>query len=198
MKDSYAQLGEDLVVDHYLGEKDRGYYVDIGAYDPMFLSNTYHFYRKGWSGIAVEPNALKAEAWRSERPNDKFFPEACGDKDLKFKLGENHDSLSSCSKEAGVPVKSRPLSEYLAMLPSVDLLSVDAEGMELDILKSNDWAMFRPTMIVVEIIDYMKKTKHQEVIDYLIAQGYGVVCDNSINAILLEKKRYNEIFLIKE
>lgn len=195
MKDSYSQLGEDLVVDHYLSEKDKGLYVDIGAYDPIFLSNTYKFYKRGWRGICVEPNALKAEKYRAERPDDQFFPEACGTGDLKFKLSSVHDALSSTSGD-GTPVKSRPLSEYLAMLPSVDLLSIDCEGMEMNILNSNDWTKFRPTMVILEVIDYITKRKHTELIDFMLSKNYGLVCDNSINAIFLEDALFNKIFLL--
>jgi FkbM family methyltransferase len=196
MKESYAQVGEDLVVDHYLGEPTGGYYVDIGAYEPMHLSNTYLFYKRGWKGVCVEPNALLAGEYRETRPKDQFYTEACGTGELKFKLSDEHDSLSKVS-DSGVPIKSRPLSEYLAMLPRVDLLSVDCEGMELEILKSNDWGTYRPTMVVVEVIDYVTKKKNQSVIDFMLLQGYGLVCDNSINAIFLERGKFNEIFLIK-
>ena len=64
MKESYAQMGEDLVCDHYLGEPLKGVYLDIGAYEPIFLSNTYLFYKRGWTGITVEPNPLKSEMFR--------------------------------------------------------------------------------------------------------------------------------------
>lgn len=196
MKESYAQMGEDLVVDHYLGEQQTGYYVDIGAYEPIYLSNTYLFYKRGWKGVCVEPNALIAGEYREMRPNDTFFTEACGVGELKFKLSDEHSSLSKVSTE-GVSIKSRPLADYMALLPRVDLLSVDCEGMELDVLKSNDWGTYRPTMVVVEIIDYATKKKNHEVIDFMKLQGYGLVCDNSINAIFLERNKFNEIFLIK-
>lgn len=196
MKESYAQMGEDLVCDHYLSEKQHGTYVDIGAYEPIFLSNTYLFYKRGWKGVCVEPNALLANEYREKRPNDTFFTEACGRPNLKFKLSDAHDSLSSCSDE-GVPVKSRPLSEYLAIFPHVDILSIDSEGMELEILKTNDWEKYKPSMIIVEIIDYVTKRKNEEVINFLKLQGYGLVCDNSINAIFLKDNLYKEIFLIK-
>lgn len=80
------------------------------------------------------------------------------------------------------------------MLPQVDLLSVDCEGRELEILETNDWTIWRPKMIIVEIIDYVTKKKHTEVIQYLIDRGYGLVCDNQINAVMLEEKLYNPIF----
>ncbi len=197
MKESYSQMGEDLVVDHYLSEPNKGVYLDIGAYEPMFLSNTYLFYKRGWTGITVEPNPLKANMFREERPNDQFFNEACGKGELKFSLSMSHDSLSSCDVDGNVPVKTRTLKEYLSLLPQVDVLSVDCEGLELEILDSNDWETYRPKTVIVEIIDYVTKVKNQAVVDFMLSKGYGLVCDNQINAVFLEKEMYDRIFLIK-
>lgn len=195
MKESYAQMGEDLVIDHYLGERQNGHYVDIGAYHPTHLSNTYLFYKRGWKGVCVEPNALMANEYRELRPNDQFFTEACGQGELKFKLSDEHPSLSSCAGE-GVPVKSRTLAEYMSLLPSVDFLSVDSEGMEMAILESNDWSKYRPIAIIVEVIDYKTKRKHGEIIDYLRTQGYEVACDNSINVVMLENNLFKKVFML--
>ncbi len=197
MKDSYAQLGEDLVVDHYLSEQEKGVYLDIGAYDPIFLSNTYKFYKRGWRGITVEPNPEKAPLFRDTRPDDTHYAEACGVGELKFTLG-SHDAISYCSPDGKTLVKTRTLAQYLGLLPQVDLLSIDTEGMEMTILDSNDWNVFRPKVIIVEVIDYETKKKHTEVIDYLVSKDYRLVCDNSINAIFLDKKLYNPIFKITE
>ena len=49
---SYAQDYEDLVIEKILPEK-HGYYLEIGAYDPTRLSNTFRFYKKGWRGVVV-------------------------------------------------------------------------------------------------------------------------------------------------
>ena len=38
-------------------ECKSGFYVDIGAHHPKRFSNTYFFYKRGWSGITVEPNS---------------------------------------------------------------------------------------------------------------------------------------------
>ena len=54
---SYSQQAEDLSIQRYFGEeKMNGFFVDVGAFDPIKYSNTYLFYKKGWRGINIEPN----------------------------------------------------------------------------------------------------------------------------------------------
>lgn len=56
IKKSFSQYGEDLIIDSLLHNKHRGFYVDVGAYDPHRISNTKRFYLKGWKGINIEPD----------------------------------------------------------------------------------------------------------------------------------------------
>ena len=57
---SYSQLGEDLIVGHYLRYRN-GFYVDVGCHDPMTFSNTAAFFlHRNWSGINIDadPSAI--------------------------------------------------------------------------------------------------------------------------------------------
>lgn len=71
-KRSYAQSGEDVVVDAILSRQKTGFYVDIGAYHPKVFSNTYLFYKRGWRGICVEPNPEAKILFQVARPRDVF------------------------------------------------------------------------------------------------------------------------------
>ena len=64
---SYSQFGEDAVLQHLL-KKSTGTFVDIGAYHPVLYSNTYAFYRRGWSGIVIDPNPRFKKLYRLFRP----------------------------------------------------------------------------------------------------------------------------------
>lgn len=44
---SFAQFGEDLFIDNYFDMKDAGCYIDVGAFHPFNISNTYMFYKRG-------------------------------------------------------------------------------------------------------------------------------------------------------
>jgi len=48
--------GEDVFVNNYL-KKKIGFYVDVGAYHPLELNNTYLLYKKGWNGINIDINS---------------------------------------------------------------------------------------------------------------------------------------------
>src|SRR3989344_9673220 len=65
VKNSYSQRGEDIVIDHLLKHKKIGFYIDVGANDPIRFSNTNRFYKRGWTGINIEPDVVCFEKIRS-------------------------------------------------------------------------------------------------------------------------------------
>ena len=76
---SYVQFGEDLFLTSLLGyERTEGTYVDIGCYHPVDYSNTYIFYQRGWSGLAIDANPDWKPEWQKFRPRDKFINAAIG------------------------------------------------------------------------------------------------------------------------
>ena len=76
---SYAQNYEDVILNRAFGGKPRGFYIDVGAWDPTVDSVTKHFYDLGWSGINVEPAAEPFRALQTERPRDLNLQVALGD-----------------------------------------------------------------------------------------------------------------------
>ena len=66
---SYAQNCEDVLLHRAFGKQETGFYVDVGASDPVDGSTTKAFYDRGWSGIDVEPGAVFAELVAA-RPRD--------------------------------------------------------------------------------------------------------------------------------
>ena len=76
---SYAQNKEDLILEKLLPNKGR--YLEIGAYHPTRLSNTYRFYKKGWRGSVIEPNPEIKEKFLESRPRDKFINKGVGKED---------------------------------------------------------------------------------------------------------------------
>lgn len=70
---SYAQAGEDLLLDALLDHRPTGFYVDVGCNHPTRISNTYRFYRKGWTGICIDANRDFEKHFRRKRPRDVFL-----------------------------------------------------------------------------------------------------------------------------
>ena len=44
-----------MILRTILSPFERGFYIDVGAHDPVRFSNTFYFYRNGWSGINIDP-----------------------------------------------------------------------------------------------------------------------------------------------
>jgi FkbM family methyltransferase len=156
-------IGENGVRGH------RGFYVDVGAHHPTFHSNTFAFYQRGWSGIVVEPARGAERLFRRARPRDIFLPYAVSPQSGPVDFFEfdqpliNTASASLAAERASLKgrallstrrVDGRTLGEILeAHAPEdrrIDLLTIDIEGLDLDVLASLDPARWRPTVIVAE------------------------------------------------
>lgn len=158
----FSQFGEDAVLLSLFADQSRGYYVDVGAYHPFSISNTYALYRRGWRGILIEPDPKAARRLRRHRPRDLVLPLAVSDSSGRVQF-------SRAGAFAGIADKRNPwpgmgadqievevcrLSEILDFhLPTgqeIDLLDVDCEGNDEAVLSSNDWSRYHPRVVCVE------------------------------------------------
>ena len=161
---TYAQSGEDMILDFLVGHKPLGFYVDVGCNHPLLGSNTYRFYRKGWRGICIDANPKFMRAFRKFRPRDAFVQACISDKeeDVEFHFFA-HSELSSISGKplydndehyrplGSQKMRARPLHTVLAELNApqdFDILSVDVEGHDEAVVRS--LGSYRPKVIVAE------------------------------------------------
>ena len=75
---SYAQNFEDVMLWRALKHVPQGFYIDVGAQDPIVDSVSMGFYEQGWRGVHVEPVALYAERLRKRRPDETVIQAALG------------------------------------------------------------------------------------------------------------------------
>lgn len=164
---SYAQNAEDVVLARALPWAE-GFYVDVGAADPMIASVTKHFYDHGWRGINIDPREASVRALREMRPRDINLEVAAGDADGTIDLFvcvEDPDlSTTSLSdraflEEQGFHFQTRevPLLRLDEILEShgvtaIDFLKIDVEGGEAQVLAGLDLAKWHPRVIVVEAV----------------------------------------------
>jgi len=208
VKNSHSQLFEDYYLYRFSGEKKTGFYIDIGANDANNLNNTAFFYEKGWSGINVEPDMEKFNQLQNLRPKDLNINMGAGSARgvLKFYRFKN-DSLSTFVKkeatrresegealigEADVPVDRlvEILNKYVSPNKTIDFMSIDVEGLNFEVLSSNDWNKFRPNFVCIEVADYCqnKVSRDAKVIDFLKKNDYAEVFFNGINSIFKDNK----------
>lgn len=189
---SYAESGEDLLLALLIGpHQRRGFYVDVGAYHPKRMSNTYYFYRRGWQGINIEPRPGAKRLFDRYRPRDinlecgvaeqagmrtyHLFDEA----ELNgFSRGVSESRIQSGrfhplgQRETPVLPLRRILNERLPAGTRIDFLSVDAEDLDLEVLLSNDWSTYRPRFVLVEIKVSLEEIPNSEIYSLLKDQGY--------------------------
>lgn len=184
----WSQFGEDGVIQSLFENQPRGFYVDVGAFAPKTFSNTYALYRRGWRGINIDPTPGSMLPFKVLRPRDVNLEVAVGEKDGSmpfYRLGIR-SVLNTTSRETAqqyaekhglsireVQVPVRRLASVLAehVTKEVDLLSVDVEGADLAVLRSNDWNRWKPRVLVVEDHSF-EPGKHTDVAEYLAGLGY--------------------------
>jgi FkbM family methyltransferase len=206
LRGSYSQLGEDLIVDKLLGNKDMGFYVDIGAGEPLKCSNTKRFSRRGWVGLNIEPDPDAFGRLATDRPRDTNLNLGIAGTNATMQLYRFDSSYQSTfSREEAdwcvangyklvdiVPVEVRKLDGVLEEYckdTEIDFLSVDTEGFDLEVLRHNDWSKFRPKIICVETGEMHRHTSstkyNPQIKSYLESRGYREAYSNILNSIFI-------------
>jgi len=201
----YSQLGEDVVLSLLLEGKKDGFYIDIGANHPKKFNNTYLLYKSGWHGINIEPNPDKIAAFKRSRNRDINLAIGVGSKEGSMKYYRfDEDTLNTFDSSAAeknknmghklidtINVSVQSLSivfkEKVPANTTVDVMSLDTEGYDMEILKSNDWNKYRPKFIIIETLEY-KRTGLGERYDdifnpYMKSIGYEPVANTVVNTI---------------
>ena len=170
VRKSYSQSYEDLIIDRILGNKKDGSYLDIGAFDPHDLSNTRRFYDRGWRGCNIEPEPSRHQRFMQERPGDINLNMGISDSEGRLVFYDMvPGALSTFSeqrareliqmggklnREIEVPVTTmREVFSKWLKGKTVDFCTIDTEGMDLKVLKSNDWTKYRPRVLCVEAVE---------------------------------------------
>jgi FkbM family methyltransferase len=183
-KFSFSQAGEDVVLQRYFLSKKEGFYVDIGAYHPYLLSNTYLFYLQGWNGINIEPRRGSKQLFDKYRPRDinlemgvfdtvGIYPfyEDCEATNSRFEFSDNTVLLNK-QEEYSVPTEklANIFKNFVPKGTNIDFLSIDTEGAEFLILKSNNWTEYRPHVILVE--QNFNSSSFKKFNELLLKEGY--------------------------
>ncbi len=195
-KASYSQEGEDVVLlSFYEGKKSyKGFYVDIGAHHPYRFSNTMAFYKRGWRGINIEPNPAAMKWFKLFRKRDInlnvgvaetegvltyycFNDPALNGFSKEISEARNSNTRYCVTKTIDVPVQRLDiiLETYLKTGQQIDFFSIDAEGFDLAVLKSNNWSKYRPIYVLVEDSIEMGATISSPIIDFLNEKGYCLI-----------------------
>lgn len=206
---SYSQEGEDMILRRLFDSCRSGFYIDVGAHHPLRFSNTYFFYRLGWSGINIEPNPDFALAFRLFRPRDEHVQEGVAESPgtltyFRFDdaalntfdrgLARQREEAAGRARLPPLEVKVERLDAILErLLPpetAIDFLSVDVEGMDLAVLRSNDWGRFRPKCVLVEALAQpsVARLMASELARFLEDRGYRFFAKSFNSAFFVDSQ----------
>jgi FkbM family methyltransferase len=167
---SFSQEGEDVLLDELAGYKrvTRGLYIDIGAHHPWRFSNTAMFYLRGWRGVNVDANPGSRLLFDRERQSDTNLECAVGSTaEVKTYFIYNDSALNGIDRDrrdelaktnfrllGTTTVKTQRLDtildQHVGVLPEANFLSVDVEGYDLEVLRSNDWERYPFAWVLAE------------------------------------------------
>jgi len=209
-KTSYSLEGEDLILASLLRNVELGTYIDAGANHPIVINNTFGFYKRGWTGLAIDGNASFAGLWADLRPNDTFVCSLLSNtvKEVEFRIFPD-DTMSSMDAQTGEryaarfePGTARVEKMKTSMLgdlrktylPGVEihLLSVDVEGEDLNVLIGAELEMMRPGAVVVETKNCsLYSPLENDLVRYLTDLGYRLIAKTPLDAFfVLPEKHY--------
>jgi FkbM family methyltransferase len=185
----------------FAGRK-AGFYVDVGAADPINLSVTKWFYEQGWNGINIEPNKKLFDRLTADRPRDinldcgagaaaseaQFFEPDVGElSSFDSRVQENAQSSNVPGSTRTVAVM--PLTDLLKLHSSgraIDFLKIDVEGWEAEVLKGLDLRQYRPIVILIEAtIPQTRIESHMEWEPHVLSANYSFVYFDGVNRFYL-------------
>ena len=185
-KKSYSMDKEDLVIDEYFKNKNKGFYVDVGCYHPLQRNNTMLLYQKGWRGINIDISDFSIKLFKFLRPDDFNLNVAVSNKegeiDMFFqkKLSQLSTIKENSAKNAfqGNILNKKILSRKLTSIleqgkykhQKIDFLNVDAEGADFEVLQSLDFNKYSPELICIEVIE--KDLENSDVFNFLHKNRY--------------------------
>lgn len=203
---SYSQEGEDLVLSRLLDDVAIGFYVEVGSHHPFRYSNTYLFYRRGWKGICIDPLPNSKALFYKWRPRDLAleFGVSATSSNMKYYLfnepalntfdpllAKERDGLRNYKIMEAIDVPTLPLSSildaHLSANQIIDFLSVDVEGLDLQVLQSNDWHKYRPRFVVAECLKSdLVSINDDPVVRYLASVGYKAYAKTGASVVFVE------------
>jgi FkbM family methyltransferase len=200
----YASHGIDQYIkETFFSNKNKGYFVDIGAHNGIDINNTYYFENEGWEGICFEPIPEIFEQLKQNRKS-KLVNKALSDNEgtSKFFLIKGYSDMLSglvdkypqehiarINREINehnqeydyIDVECSTFEKEITEV-NIDLLSIDTEGAEFDILKTIDFTKYNINIIIVEYNYY-----NQELIDLLYKNNFEVTQQRGPDLIFKNK-----------
>ncbi len=201
----YENKPVDLILRHYFPDPEKsGIFFDVGAFEPIRISNSYHFEQNGWDCYCFEANSNLIPLLKSKRKNVYNYAIANENKDnISFNIvhtdwdngndwtgsysainiSEDYNKIYPMPQNHTIEVINVPqktlntiIETEIPEVKSIDILSIDVEGGEMNVLYGLDLIKYTPKVIVIENL-----TNDSNIHNYLENNGYKLDAHISYN-----------------
>ncbi|MEX2468961.1 MAG: FkbM family methyltransferase [Pseudohongiellaceae bacterium] len=192
---------QDLIAYIYFNGKKSGFFIDIGAYDGVAISNTFFLEQLGWKGICVEPIPEIYSLLQKNRDCYKYNAaiSSTTDSGAPFLKVSNLAGLSGLESQMPdrirkglekqgldiekIVVNTLSFDDVMKNHPQIsyiDFLSIDVEGGELDVLKTIDFGRFRFGLVTIE-----NNAGTGQLRNYMLQNGYNILFDLGVDLMFV-------------
>lgn len=204
---SNARNFEDCLLWRALADVEHGFYIDIGAMDPIVHSTSQAFYKRGWRGIHVEPSPDFVRRLRASRPDEQVFAAVVSSEEGNTQFHVIHDTgfstvdrdRSSLLRSTGrvvseIEVPKITLDKLLAVAGQREIhwMKISVEGGETAVFEGWRESNIRPWIVVVNTVDPL--TWAERPIPWepsLLARGYSLACFDGLNRFYFDTNRHD-------
>jgi FkbM family methyltransferase len=195
MMTSYAQALEDVVLWRALRDVEKGFWIDVGANDPLHGSVTKSFSVRGWCGINIEPVSEWFDKLVKDRPNDINLKVAAYSFNGEIQLHEIVGTGLSTSidefanraqgfSQNTITVPCRTLSTICGdhVQGTIHFLKIDVEGAERFVLEGCDFDRFRPWIVMVEATEPLTTVPTHQTWEHILTEArYDFLLSDGLN-----------------
>jgi FkbM family methyltransferase len=202
---SFAQNAEDVVLARAFAGRRKGFYIDVGAADPVSDSVTKHFYDLGWRGINIDPLPEWHKRLMKARPEDINLPVGLSSERgqmVFYAAEERRVTTVSADVAATLREQGMKVAEFYAEVRTladvcqehvgaqeIEFLKIDVEGHERDVILGGDWARWRPLVVLVEAtVPNSPVPNHETWEPLLLDAGYVHVLFDGLNRFYVPRE----------
>jgi len=206
----------------FIGQRNDGTFVEVGAFDGESFSNTSCLADAGWRGVYVEPIPEFAERCRARHHNNRqvsIVNAAIGDTTGRTRIAvggplstvcsdvaDEYQHISWAQQEFATPrtldvplLTLNRLLEDERIQPGFDVLSIDVEGYEEAVFSGFDLDRWRPHLLIVELADThseltTKRSGHAALSRRICSARYGIVYKDAINTMFADEGAWNAAY----
>ena len=177
----------------YFKNKNDGFYIDVGCFHPIRISNTMFLYSKGWTGMNLDISKKSIDLFNIYRPRDINLNFGVGKENCTLEYFYNKETFQSNTFDSGfaqsflkkeglkkknIEVKTLSyLIENHKKKKKIDLIDIDAEGLDLDVLMGIDFNRYEIDLIMIEVHHYNKETidRSKKILSLLTRNNFKLI-----------------------